>query len=263
MKNRPGERQMQSANLSVTANANISEANIPENDRLNLGCGPNAPAGWINVDGSWNAWFSHHPRLRGGLRQLGIINASNQGAQWNVRPVVHDLRKPLPFPENAFSAIYASHVLEHLYRVEADALLAECKRVLKPGGTLRLVVPDLHFLVLDYLKGRNGQSTAETRWVAADTLNQKLGFRSVCPPGGNVLFRFYALWKDFHSHKWMYDADSLSHALENAGFEPVAQKGFHCSEIPGIEEVEDSGRVLDGVGVCIEGQKRSGSRSRV
>jgi SAM-dependent methyltransferase len=225
-------------------------------DRLNLGCGPNAPAGWVNVDGSWNAWFSHHKRLRSALQLIGIINSSNQGAQWNVSPVVHDLRKPLPFQENTFSAIYASHVLEHLYRVEADALLAECKRVLKPGGVVRLVVPDLHSLVLDYLKSRNGDSTPATRWSAADSLNEKLAFRSAQPPGGNMVFKFYALWKDFHSHKWMYDSDSLSHYLEAAGFEPVEKREFRCSEIPGIEEVEDPTRVLDGAGVCIEGKKR-------
>ena len=230
--------------------------NTNGSERLNLGCGPNAPAGWVNVDGSWNAWFSHHPHLRAALRRTGIINSSNQGAQWNVSPVVHDLRKPLPFPENSICAIYGSHVLEHLYRVEADALIAECKRVLKPGGVLRLVVPDLQSLVLEYVKNRNGGSTPTTRWAAADRLNEKLAFRGAQPPRGNILFRFYALWKDFHSHKWMYDSDSLSHYLEVAGFQPVAQKEFRCSDIPGIEEVEDPGRVLEGAGVCIEGKKR-------
>ena len=245
---------MPSANVAANVNKN-------KNDRLNLGCGPAAPADWVNLDGSWNAWFAHHPLLRAGLRRIGVINAGNQGAQWKVRPVVHDLTRPLPFPENSFWAIYASHVLEHLYRVEADALLAECKRVLKPGGVLRLVVPDLQFLVEDYLKNRNGGRTAADSWTAAETLNQKLGFRNPRPPDGNMLFRFYALWKDFHSHKWMYDADSLCHSLEIAGFEPVARKEFCSSEIPGIEEVEDPGRVLDGVGVCIEGRKRPQSTS--
>jgi ubiquinone/menaquinone biosynthesis C-methylase UbiE len=223
--------------------------------RLNLGCGPNPPAGWVNLDGSWNAWFSHHPLLRGALRRVGLINAGNQGARWNVAPVVHDLTQPLPFPENTFSAIYASHVLEHLYRTQADALLGECRRVLRPGGVLRIVVPDLQFLARDYLQARNGGSTALNRWSAADTLNRKLGFRGTRPPAGNLLFRFYAQWKDFHSHKWMYDSDSLRHALEVAGFDPVLEKEFRSSQIPGIEEVEDPSRVLDGAGICVEGGK--------
>jgi predicted SAM-dependent methyltransferase len=38
--------------------------------------------------------------------------------------------------------------------VEAQQLLAECRRVTKPGGVVRIAVPDLHAMVVDYLKGR-------------------------------------------------------------------------------------------------------------
>jgi hypothetical protein len=85
--------------------------------RVNLGCGPDAPAGWVNVDGSWNAWFSNHPGIRKALELVGVIQ-KNVGAHWNVRPLVHDLTKPLPFEGNSVGAIYGSHVLEHLYRTQ-------------------------------------------------------------------------------------------------------------------------------------------------
>jgi hypothetical protein len=55
----------------------------------------------------------------------------------------------------------------------------------------------------------------------------------------------------------MYDCVSLIRSLELAGFAEVSQKGFRQSEIPGIEEVEDPARVLDGVGICVEGRKGS------
>jgi hypothetical protein len=122
---------------------------------------------------------------------------------------------------------------------------------------IRIVVPDLHSMVVDYLHagGANGPSPKEI--IAADLLNGKLGFRQPAPPTGNAVFKFYAIWKDFHSHKWMYDCVSLIRYLELAGFEQVSQKGFRQSEIPGVEEVEDPGRVLDGAGICVEGRKRS------
>jgi predicted SAM-dependent methyltransferase len=224
-------------------------------ERLNLGCGPNAPAGWLNVDGSWNAWLSNHRHLRKALETARLISA-NQGAQWKVRPIVHDLRKHLPFRENSFSAIYASHVLEHLYLADAQRLLSECKRILKSGGVLRLVVPDLHSMVLDYLKKKNGDHiTLFEKASAADHLNERLRFRSPASPQGNFLFKFYAISKDFHSHKWMYDSASLARYLELAGFEKISEKDFLSSDIPGIEEVEDPERVLDGAGICIEGKK--------
>lgn len=220
-------------------------------ERVNLGCGPDAPAGWLNVDGSWNAWFTHHRHLRRAFELVGVINASNQGAKWKVSPLIHDLSKPLPFSDNSVSAIYASHVLEHLYRNQAIALLSECERVLKPGGVLRLVVPDLHALTVEYLESKNNGSSKS----AADNLNEKLAFRPPAPRAGNGLVRFYHLWKDFHSHKWMYDSESLSSYLEAAGFREVARMELHKSAIPGIEEVEQPHRILNGAGVCLEGKK--------
>ncbi len=223
-------------------------------EKVNLGCGPNAPAGWLNVDGSWNAWFSHHRHLRKALETVGLINP-NLGAQWAVRPLVHDLTRPLPFQKETFSAIYASHVLEHLYRADAQSLLLECRRILKPGGTIRLVVPDLHSMVKDYQQRKNGNNSMTDKASAANRLNERLGFRSPSSPNGNFILKFYTVWKDFHSHKWMYDAESLIHSLELSGFKEVSEKKFLQSDIPSIEEVEDPERVLDGAGICVEGKR--------
>jgi predicted SAM-dependent methyltransferase len=230
--------------------------NLEKMDRVNLGCGPNAPAGWVNVDGSWNAWLSNHPHLRKALTIVGVIGKNSPGAQWNVRPLVHDLTKPFPFEDNAVSAIYGAHVLEHLYLVDAQRLLSECKRVLRPGGVIRMVVPDLRSMVASYLKNKNGNSPSPSEKIAAaDKLNEMLMFRSPAPPKGNLLFKFYSLWKDFHHHKWMYDSDSLIRHMEVAGFAGVSEREYLQSEIHGIEEVEERGRVLDGAGICVEGKK--------
>lgn len=237
---------------------NISAiASIEGLTRINLGCGPDAPANWINVDGSWNAWFTHHPGLRRFFESIGLFRKGS-GEQWKVRPLVHDITKPLPFPANSVSAIYGSHVLEHLYRSDAVQLLADCKRVLKPGGILRLVVPDVQTMARNYLamKASHRESTDHGEGeAAADLLNDQLGFRSSAPPTGSFIFKFYDVWKDFHHHKWMYDADSLAKLMTGAGYSSVAEKGFCQSDIPGIEEVEVGPRVLDGVGACVEGKK--------
>jgi SAM-dependent methyltransferase len=232
-----------------------SQENETAAKRLNLGCGPDAPAGWLNVDGSWNAWLSNHRYFRRTLETLRLIN-SNQGAKWKVQPIVHDLTKRLPFEDNSISAVYASHVFEHLYQADAQRLLGECRRVLWPGGLIRLVVPDLYSMAKSYLTNKNGnaQSLSE-KTTAADKFNEKLGFRSPAPPGGNLVIKFYYLWKDFHHHKWMYDSDSLIRYMRDAGFSGVVQKPYLDSEISGIEEVEEADRVVDGIGICVEGKK--------
>ena len=73
------------------------------------------------------------------------------------------------------------------------------------------MVPDLRSMVSDYLK-KNGNGS-QSNICAADELNERLGYRSPAPPNGNAVFKFYAIWKDFHSHKWMYDSESLARFL--------------------------------------------------
>jgi SAM-dependent methyltransferase len=49
---------------------------------------------------------------------------------------------PLPYEEASVESVYAGHCFEHICPWELMPLLAECKRVLRPGGSLTIVVPD-------------------------------------------------------------------------------------------------------------------------
>jgi SAM-dependent methyltransferase len=209
-------------------------------------------AGWVNVDGSWSARIAKHPWLRRALKVLPTAPASLLEHPWSPEIVVHDVRKRLPFRDATFSAVYASHLLEHLYFVEAERLLADCYRLLRPGGVIRLVVPDLRTMVNSYISGK--ENSAQRR-IVADELNRNLLYRDSAPPRGGPFYRAYSTVTDFHSHKWMYDADSLTLHLEEAGFVNVREKGFHDSVIDDIAAIEEADRVLEGAGICIEGYK--------
>jgi predicted SAM-dependent methyltransferase len=225
--------------------------------RLNVGCGMQAPPGWTNVDGSWNARLAKYPKIRRMLSRLRLLPSDKLEIPWSSSIVIHDIRKPLPFSDNSASVVYASHVLEHLYREEGQRLMAESFRVLEAGGVLRIVVPDLRTIVEEYLgnaasKGQRGDSEAIR---PADRMNQRLLMRWPTPSSSYLLYRVYNSWQDFHSHKWMYDADSLIALFNRTGFVQVERRECHDSRIAGIPEVEDQSRILDGAGVCVEGVK--------
>lgn len=229
---------------------------MPDGPKINLGSWAHAPRDWINIDGSWNAWLSQHPRLYSLAQAAGVLPDWATETKWPDNILVHDLRKPLPFRDGFAEAIYGSHLLEHLYLVEAEALLRECNRVLRSGGILRLVVPDARAAVEEYLGARPfGDSDEKASLPAADRLNERLGFRDRHPPAGSLPYRVYAALHDFHSHKWMYDEESLSAELEKAGFQDVRRMGYLESRIEGIESVELRKRVIDECGICIEGVK--------
>lgn len=128
---------------------------------LNLGCGNHFHSDWVNVD-----FCERPPHVLG-----------------------HDLRQPLPLPAESCTVVYHSHVLEHFSREMAPAFLHECFRVLSPGGTLRVVVPDLETIVRLYLRYLEGALSGETgaaeryEWVMLELLDQLVREES----GGGML----------------------------------------------------------------------------
>ena len=78
--------------------------------------------------------------------------------------IAHDLRRGIPFADESFEVVYHSHVLEHLPQVEAHRFLCECCRVLTPGGTMRVVVPDLEEIARLYLRALELARQGDRDW---------------------------------------------------------------------------------------------------
>ena len=95
---------------------------------VNLGCGNRYHSAWINID-----VFPH---------EEGII--------------AHDLSQGIPLPDASCDAAYHSHLLEHLRPAQGLQFMKECCRVLKPGGFLRVAIPDLEQICLRYLEKLQG-----------------------------------------------------------------------------------------------------------
>lgn len=207
---------------------------------LNLGCGPEAqPSRWTDIDGSWNlrmqsSWWG---------RPFRFYVARHSGYQWPAHIRWMDITRGLSYADRSVDAVYASHVLEHLYRSDALQLLTECRRILKPRGVIRLVLPDLKTMVASYLK--------DPRSDAAVYFNQNLLMRESHGPAG-LFGRLKRILADHHSHKFMYDLPLLQHDLMEAGFSEVSEHIYLDSRIPEISEVERPGRVLNGAGIIVE-----------
>ncbi len=224
--------------------------------KLHLGCGSLTPAGWVNIDGSWNARLAKMPRVRWLLRTAGILTQSQYDTVWSPNIFIHDLRKPLPFPDGSASAIYAPHFLTELHFENAMRLLKECYRVIKPGGVLRIVVSDLRAFVMEYMGQRTLRDMPKgiLDMLPADRLNVRLVLHDPAQ-SANVFYRMYLAMTGFHSNKWVYDAESLTAHVCSAGFIDTQEMKFRESRIQGIEEIEDPSRVLGGEGICVEGVK--------
>ena len=143
---------------------------------LNLGCGARFHRDWVNVDS-----FAADPSV-----------------------ISHDLLQGIPFESETFDVVYHSHFIEHIGVREARSVMRECHRVLKPGGMIRVVAPDMEYNAKLYLESlaeaaRGGSAEAQERyeWAALNLFEQMVRDE----PGGQL--------RDFLARPKMLDLDFI------------------------------------------------------
>ena len=128
---------------------------------LNLGCGERFHPDWINID----------------------LTSGRSGV------IAHDLERGIPFQSKSADAVYLAAVFEHIRRNDAANFLREIYRVLKPGGIVRVGVPDLEKICRIYLEkleaAANGdkQAVHDYDWIVLEMLDQMVRETS----GGSML----------------------------------------------------------------------------
>jgi SAM-dependent methyltransferase len=175
--------------------------------------------GWLNIDGSLNAMFASWPNwVHKKLYRLSGAREYYSRDQYcailrNHHFLYHDLALSLPLHKNTIDFIYSSHFFEHLFRDDAANLLRGCAQALKPGGLIRISVPDLAYAISLYGLGKTTEMLDDYFFVSAK---------------GSYLAR----------HKYMYDFGLIKTALEQAGFSGVTRCEYRQSKIPDAEVLD-------------------------
>ena len=200
---------------------------------LNIGCGASPTVGWINIDnspsviigGSNILYFLAKFFLRSGSSQLRYIEFCKSNM------VEYSSAHRLKFDDGSIDNIYTSHMVEHLTSRKIDLFLKEVKRVLKPGGVIRIAVPDLNLLVDRYISDHNADLFIDSLYMSTRSMD---GF----------LDRLKYLILGPRHHQWMYDQNSMINLLSSYGFVNVQSysKGDSSIQEPGnlnLTERED------------------------
>ncbi|TAJ87544.1 methyltransferase domain-containing protein [Reyranella sp.] len=208
--------------------------------RLNIGCGQSPTEGWFNYDNSPAVWLARSRLLTALLGRTRLLDEHSIAFAEFCRG--HDVRYAnaaarIPHETGSVDAIYSSHMMEHLDRSEARAFLAECLRVLRPGGVLRLAVPDLRNNVRLYLEDNDADAFVD--YLLFD-LDKPRGLRQ----------RLNRLVTGGRGHHWIYDRQSLTKLVEKAGFADVQVAGGTSTRIsdPGALVLDER----DGDTICVE-----------
>ena len=203
--------------------------------KVNLGCGNHTPEGWVNVDYAFGARLAKVPCFRAINKKIGLFQMD-----WDDRIKIHDLRRTFPFDDASVNVVYTSHTLEHFSKQDGERFLRECHRVLKPGGIIRVVVPDLEAIVSDYTSGT----------TSADMFLDELYV--VCDTSGMGFFKRLLANQIAFPHKCMYDTRAMLSRLRDIGFQAESRAAFE-SDIPDIRQIESKGRTKDAV--IVEGKR--------
>lgn len=219
---------------------------------LNLGCGSKASPhpDVVNIDWSVMLRIRTNPLLKGFAPLLLNDDRLRRFRALPDNVMVHDLSRGIPFPDASVDAVYHSHVLEHLDREIAGRFLSECARVLRPGGIIRIVVPDFERCCREYLKHieaceRDGERAVSehdrylepillqsVRREAHGTSQQRMARRAV------ENFLLGDARKRGETHQWMYDRFNLAQLLVESGFVSPSVCMFDASAIPGWSEID-------------------------
>ncbi len=181
-----------------------------------MGCGPSGIDGWLNFDWGVLPILSKLSFLRRVLIKFGLL-ANNYDLTWPKIKLV-DINRKLPLKNNSVKYIYCSHVLEHFEKYETQNILKECFRVLKNGGVMRIVLPDLKMIIKKYNN--------------ADEFNKI--FFGYDKDKKNI-FNFF-----IRGHQWMYDKKSIEILLKQI-FKKVEIKSFGVGSVPDLDRLDLKG----------------------
>lgn len=176
--------------------------------RLHVGCGRVHLDGWVNVD---------------------VEPESECDLVW-------DVNDPWPFPDASCRLIFNEHIVEHLTVWQGQHFFRECRRVLQPGGVLRVAMPNLSEFIRGY---RDGDWRSQT-WV------QAFGEAEIMT-GAEMLNVAFRNW----GHQWLYDRDELQRRLRQAGFETIRDASWGEStvdELKGRETRPESQLICEAIG---------------
>lgn len=179
--------------------------------KLNMGCGNKLYVKnsdnevWVNVD---IVPPEENPEVKGEVSYTTLNELNGETLEETSKEGVlfhpSDLRNLKWVDDGVADEIHAYHVIEHFYRTEVPAVLAEWHRVLKSGGVLCLEQPDVLKCAANLLLGVVRDEPA--------LINQMgiLGFFGAGTPE-----------EPYMSHKWGWFPGLLKAELEKAGFTDV------------------------------------------
>ncbi len=161
--------------------------------------------------------------FREGYLNVDFSTMGSDGSTINP-DIIHDVRERLPWEDDSVDEVIFRESLEHFNREDGYEVLKEIYRILKPGGTLDLTVPNAPMQLIALCLCVNESVTIE-QWL--DPHEPPWGWPKYHEDLMGATHRTLFKGKDMgqgDSHKTLYNAKTLSTVLQSIGFVLVSSK---------------------------------------
>jgi predicted SAM-dependent methyltransferase len=158
-----------------------------------------------------------------------------------------DATTTFPFPAGSFDYVYFEHMIEHISYTEGIHTVSECFKVLRPGGVIRVVTPDLDSVLAIHHSNPSSRSAEYLNWMASTFVPD-----APKPSSTFVINAMFRLW----GHQFLYDSVTLQELLATAGFVNIKRCRIDESERPILRNISNAIRypsgLLDYESLCLE-----------
>jgi SAM-dependent methyltransferase len=194
--------------------------------KLHVGCGSNILKDWLNTD-----IHLFYPDVSCYL----------------------DVQRPIPVPDNTFDYIHNEHMLEHFHFIDGLIILKEFYRVLKPGGKIRITLPNLDMLIDVFQNKESNRDyiiTLLKPWF--DLLLNDVSGRAFSNEQINQLINidtvpthFLNLYTRMDGHLFIYNKDTITTSMKFVGFENITRHNICESNDTNLQNLEHINRWIN------------------
>jgi predicted SAM-dependent methyltransferase len=159
---------------------------LASREYLDIGCGPNRRPGVIGLDFQWRPGID----------------------------LCWDVTRGIPLPDASMRGVFSEHCIEHMSLADGVGMLRECFRVLRPGGTLRVVTPDGALYLSEYVRLMAGGDGDMPRSAGDHHAGVSTPIMSV-----NRVFNHFG-------HRFVWDHETFARYLTQIGFVDIRRADY-------------------------------------
>jgi predicted SAM-dependent methyltransferase len=190
------------------------------NPKLHIGGGWQLLEGWLNTD-------------------IETIS----GVMWM------DATRRFPFKDETFQYVYSEHMIEHVPYDKGVYMLRECCRVMRRGGAIRMITPDLSAILGLHSRELSAEQEQYLQWFCQTFVPER------APSAASAINAMFRLW----GHQFIYDEQTLAGAMRSAGFNSITRYPIRRSGHPELQNLVNEQRYPEGLlnyeSVTLEGIK--------